>query len=101
MTGPDPTEQILLVSLSNVGDAVMTTPVLEALHQRYPAAVIDIVGDRRSSGLFEFCPYRCRIFHKDKRGGVRGLLRLIQGLRRTRYELVVDLRTDGPAGWSR
>ena len=97
MTGPDPTERILVVSLSNVGDAVMTTPVLEALHQRYPAAVIDIVGDRRSSGLFEFCPYRGHIFHKDKRGGVRGLLRLIRDLRRTRYELVVDLRTDGLA----
>ncbi len=97
MTGPDPTERILVVSLSNVGDAVMTTPVLEALHRRYPAAVIDIVGDRRSSDLFEFCPYRGRIFHKDKHGGVRGLMRLIRDLRRTRYALIVDLRTDGLA----
>jgi heptosyltransferase-3 len=97
MTGPDPTERILVVSLSNVGDAVMTTPVLEALHQRYPAAVIDIVGDRRSSNLFEFCPYRGHIFHQDKRGGIGGLLCLIRDLRQTRYELIVDLRTDGLA----
>ncbi len=91
------TARILVVSLSNVGDAVMTTPVLEALHHRYPGAVIDIVGDRRSSALFEHCPYRGRIFHKDKRAGARGLLGLIGELRRTRYDLIVDLRTDGLA----
>lgn len=89
--------RILFVSLSNVGDAVMTTPVLEALHGRYPDAVIDIVADRRSSELFQYCPYRGRILHKDKRAGVHGLLGLIRDLRRTRYDLAVDLRTDGLA----
>jgi ADP-heptose:LPS heptosyltransferase len=86
--------RFLLVSLSNVGDAIMTTAVLEALHAYAPAAVIDVVGDRRSSVIFDRCPYRGSILHKDKRQPLRGLGVLLAELRRTRYELVVDLRTD-------
>ncbi|MGH8581772.1 MAG: glycosyltransferase family 9 protein [Gammaproteobacteria bacterium] len=94
--GGDP-NRLLLISLSNVGDAVMTTPVLELMHQRYPEAAIDIVADRRASGLFQHCPYRGRVLHKDKSAGWRGLWRLVRTLRQGRYELIVDLRTDGLA----
>ncbi|MBI5041449.1 MAG: glycosyltransferase family 9 protein [Gammaproteobacteria bacterium] len=73
----------------------MTTPVLEALHRRYPDAVIDIVADRRSSEVFTHCPYRGHIVFKEKRAGWRGTLQLVRTLRRTRYDLIVDLRTDG------
>lgn len=96
-----PKERILFISLSNIGDAVMTTPVLQALHDRFPEARIDIVGDVRSSELFRYCPCRDRILHKDKRGWLRGGPALIRELRRRRYQLVVDLRTDGLAWFLR
>lgn len=89
--------QILFVTLSNIGDAVLTTPALEALHQCFPEASIDLVADPRSSLLFAHCPYRGRILHKNKKAGWRGVVGLIYQLRRTSYELVVDLRTDGLA----
>ena len=63
--------KILFISLSNIGDAVMTTPVLQALHELYPGAVIDIVGDQRSSVIFKHCPYRGKIFHKQKNSFLR------------------------------
>ena len=87
------TRYILLITLSNIGDALMTTPVLEALHHQYPQAVIDIVTDARASDLFELCPYRGEIILKHK--GWRGTLALVKRLRVTRYDLMVDLRTDG------
>ena len=89
------THKILLITLSNIGDAVMTTPVLEALHQRYPQAVIDIVSDARASQLFSHCPYRGAILNKNKQAGWRGTATLVRQLRNTHYDLVVDLRTDG------
>ncbi len=92
-----PVARILLISLSNIGDAVMTTPVLETLHQAWPGARIDIVGDRRSAQIFELCPYRGEIILKHKREGRPGLWRLIRRLRCQRYDLIVDLRTDGLA----
>ncbi len=87
------TRHILLITLSNIGDALMTTPVLEALHRQYPQAVIDIVTDARASDLFEHCPYRGEIILKQK--GWRGTIALLKQLRVTRYDLIVDLRTDG------
>lgn len=90
-------ERVLVVGLSNIGDAVLTTPVLERLHQLYPQARMDVVGDRRSSALFTHCPYLGRVIHRDKNRGWRGRLALIRELRRVRYDLIVDLRTDGMA----
>ena len=87
------TRHILLITLSNIGDALMTTPVLEALHRQNPQAVIDIVTDARASDLFEHCPYRGEIILKQK--GWRGTIALLKRLRVTRYDLIVDLRTDG------
>lgn len=88
---------ILLITLSNIGDAIMTTPVMEALHAKYPRAQMDIVTDRRSVELFEHCPYRGTLFLRDKQQGWRGTFALLRQLRRTHYDLVVDLRTDGLA----
>ncbi|MBI2992912.1 MAG: glycosyltransferase family 9 protein [Gammaproteobacteria bacterium] len=85
---------LLLVSLSNIGDAIMTTPVLEAMHALRPDARIDIVADRRSRIVFEGCPYRGRILHKDKEAPLRGIAALVRELRATEYEWAVDLRTD-------
>ncbi len=86
---------ILLISLSNIGDAVMTTPVVNALHELYPDAVMDVVADQRSSSIFSLCPYIENIFHKHKKQGWKGLVSLIRELRKRRYDLIVDLRTDG------
>lgn len=90
----DSAARLLFITLSNIGDMVLTTPALEALHEAYPGHLIDIVADARSSALLEFCPYRGDLLHRDKRAGWRGMLRLIQRLRGRRYAAVVDLRTD-------
>jgi heptosyltransferase-3 len=90
-------KQILFITLSCVGDAIMTTPVLEALHLIHPHASIDIVADKRSSTLFAQCPYRGDIIHKDKQKLFRGGLDLVRKLRRKPYDIIVDLRTDGVA----
>ncbi len=93
----DQVNKILFISLSNIGDAIMTTPVLRALHECYPEAVIDIVGDRRSSEVFKHCPFRGEIFHKQKQRFLRGTPALLKALWFQSYDLIVDIRTDGLA----
>lgn len=87
--------RILFITLSNIGDVILTIPVLETLHQRFPDARIDIVADEKSAMLFRDCPYRGQVFIKKKRAGLAGLLELASQLRKTNYNLAVDLRTDG------
>lgn len=92
MTGSG--RKFLFITLSNIGDALLTTPVLQFLHRYDETATIDIVGDERSSMLFLHCPYRGEIYHKQKQRFLRGTLALLLELRRKRYDWVVDLRTD-------
>lgn len=87
--------RILFITLSCVGDVVMSTPVLEAVHERYPGARIDVVADSRASRLLARCPYLGDIIHKDKKALFRGVIGLMKQLRGRRYDLIVDLRTDG------
>lgn len=91
---PDTVQHILFVTLSNIGDAVLTTPCLEALHRCCPAAVIDMVVDPRSQAIFGACPYLGQRIVLDKKTGWRGRLALIRRLRQQRYDLAVDLRSD-------
>ena len=86
--------KFLFITLSNIGDALLTTPVLEFLHRYDETATVDIVGDERSFMLFLHCPYRGEIYHKQKQRFLRGAPALLSELRRKRYDLVVDLRTD-------
>jgi heptosyltransferase-3 len=58
---------------------------------------VDIVADRRSSQLFNRCPYRGEILYKDKDKFLRGAADLLRRLWRRRYDLIVDVRTDGLA----
>lgn len=84
---------LLVVTLSNIGDVVMTTPVLETLSERFPDRPIDIVADARSVDVLQAAPYTRSLFIRDKRGGLAAQLRLLRALRAQRYELAVDLRT--------
>lgn len=93
----DAVNKILFISLSNIGDAILTTPVLVALHERYPQATIDIVGDQRSSEVFKHCPFRGEIIHKQKELLLRGIPALLKQLWSQSYDLIIDLRTDGLA----
>jgi len=87
-------KKILLITLSNIGDAILTTPVLEYLHQKYPKAKIDIVGDFRSKEIFNNCNYKNNFFIKDKTKKLLGNIQLLLKLRENFYDIAIDLRTD-------
>ena len=85
--------RLLVVTLSNIGDVVMTTPLIEALVRLYPDALIDVFADPRSAALLAPAPYTGEIFLYHKRAGWRARGALLRALRRRHYRLVVDLRS--------
>ncbi len=89
--------KILFIGLSSVGDVVMTTPVLRSLQDKYPEALFDIVVDKRGTGLYKNYPRLNKLYLKDKDKPLRGVPDLLMQLWKTRYDLVVDVRTDGLA----
>lgn len=86
-------ERLLVVTLSNIGDVVMTTPLIETLAAAYPHTLIDIFADARSAALLAAAPYTGEIFIYHKRAGWRARGTLLRALRQRRYRLVVDLRS--------
>ena len=90
-------KKILFIGLSSVGDVVMTTPVLRSLQDKYPDALFDIVVDKRGTGLYKNYPRLNKLYLKDKDRPLRGVPDLLFQLWKTRYDLIVDVRTDGLA----
>ena len=85
-------ERLLVVTLSNIGDLVLTTPVFEALARHYPGVPIDIFADTRSAALLAAAPYAGETFLYDKRSGWPARFAFLRALRQRRYRVVVDLR---------
>lgn len=86
-------ERVLFVTLSNIGDAVMTTPVLGLLERRYPDALVDIVARPKTAPLFTHYPRLGRMIVKPPSESLAATLRHVAELRRQRYLAVLDLRS--------
>jgi len=85
-------KKILVITLSNIGDVILTTPVIEALKENFANASIDIlVGPRGKEVLAKDKVIRKLIIY-DKHGALKEKANLIIKLRQERYDLVVDLR---------
>lgn len=85
---------ILFITLSNIGDAVMTTPVIIYLLEKYPNAKFDIVCDKKSYEVFKYFPNVNSILIKQKNKGFFYNLNFIKKLRLKNYDYAIDLRTD-------
>ncbi len=84
--------KILLVSFSNIGDAVLSLPVLSALSASFPEERIDIVVGPRAAVVFENERGVGRLLVYDKTKPRRDRWAFLLGIARERYDLVVDLR---------
>lgn len=84
--------KILFITSNRLGDAVISTGVLDALQKRYPAAVFTVVCGPVAAGLFEPDPRCERVITLEKRRHDRHWLDLWSACVRTRWFMVVDLR---------
>ncbi|MEA3560219.1 MAG: glycosyltransferase family 9 protein [Candidatus Omnitrophota bacterium] len=84
-------KKILLITLSNIGDVVLTTPVISVLKREFPGAGLSIMVGPKAKELFESVP-GINLIAYNKRISLREKAKLALGLRRQRYDLVVDLR---------
>ena len=86
-------DKALIITLSNIGDLVMSTPLMEGISTLMPEKSIDVLGDARSLELLKNAPYISTIFNRDKKGTLGQQVNLFNRLRCQQYDLIVDLRT--------
>ncbi|MBI3306399.1 MAG: lipopolysaccharide heptosyltransferase II [Candidatus Omnitrophica bacterium] len=85
-------KQILVITLSNLGDVILTTPVITALHEKFPEAKITVVVGPRAKAILERSPWIHRLVVYDKTAKWLDKLKFLRELWRDSYDYVVDLR---------
>ena len=84
--------RILFVTSNRVGDAILSTGLLDHLVRGHPGARITVVCGRVAEGVFTRMPNLDRIILLDKRPYGRHWLTLWRQVCLTRWDLVVDMR---------
>ncbi len=83
---------ILVFQTAFLGDVILTLPMIQLLHKKFPLAAIDVVTTPIASELLANHPAISTIIRYDKRKsqkGIAGILSLSKQLRLQQYDLAV------------
>ncbi|MBU1853817.1 MAG: glycosyltransferase family 9 protein [Candidatus Omnitrophica bacterium] len=89
----DNIHKILFITLSNIGDVVLTLPVLSALRDKFPDETIDVVVGPNPKEVFTKDPRINSVFIYDKHAGLKDKILFIKKLKSEKYDLAVDMKT--------
>lgn len=84
---------ILVIRLRELGDTLLTTPVLRQLRRLHPAARIDVLCQGGSRRVLEHNPHIDGTIVLPPRAPATEFLSIAADLRRRRYDLVVDVQS--------
>lgn len=84
--------KILFVTLSNIGDCILTLPALDLLRRGYPQAKITCLVPPRPKEIFIDNPAIERVVIFDKHSKLSDKIKLFFSLSREKFDIVVDMR---------
>lgn len=88
----DEVRKIIFITLSNIGDVVLTLPSLDYLKDRFKQAEFTVLSGPRASQLFCGDPRIKENISYDKHAPLREKIVLFNRLRREKFDVIIDLR---------
>lgn len=90
---PDPPRRVLVTRLRQIGDVILSLPLVDALHDLYPLAQIDYLAEEApaQAALGHPALHRVWSFHPRAWPGFPAPPDLLFRLRAARYDWVIDL----------
>jgi lipopolysaccharide heptosyltransferase II len=85
-------KKILFITLSNIGDIILTTPAMKVLSENFPDARIDVLVGPSGVELFKKHPAVYKAIEYNKHIPMQEKRRLVRKLRMVKYDLIVDMR---------
>ena len=85
-------QNILVIDLAFIGDLILVTPAVRALHESFPDARITMLTVPLTEPVARMNPYVDEVLVYDKKGrekGLLGMLRMAARLRKYRFDLAV------------
>jgi lipopolysaccharide heptosyltransferase II len=90
--------KILIIQTAFLGDVVLATPIIEKLHQFYPAATIDFLLRKGNESLLKNHPYLRHTFILDKKHKFKSAWHHIKLIRQEKYDLVINVQRFATSG---
>lgn len=84
--------KVLFITLSNIGDAVLTTPALSAIFENFKDAEVTLMVSPRAADLFKGDPYFEKIIVYKKNAAFGQKMALMKNLRAADFDLLVDFK---------
>ena len=85
--------RVLVIQTAFLGDVVLATPLLEAIHTIHPEATIDLLVRKGNESLFTQHPFLHSVFTWDKINHKwSSLLQLTKVFRSQKYDLVINVQ---------
>lgn len=84
--------KILFITLSNIGDCILTLPALDAVRENFPHAEITVISGPRPKEIFENNPNIKKLIIFDKRSSHKDRIKLLRELKREQFDVIIDLR---------
>lgn len=94
--------KVLLVRLRLIGDVVFTTPLIRALRRQYPAARLVYLVESGAAPVVATNPHLDQVLtipHSRGWARIADDLRLARELRRTRFDVAIDLHGGPRSAW--
>lgn len=93
----NPFNRILVIQIGDIGDVIWATPTLHAIREHYPDSALAVLVRPGVGALLTADPCVDEVFEVVKNSGGIGVrlkaqARLLQAIRRYRFDLVIDLR---------
>ena len=86
-------KNILIIQTAFIGDVILSTPVIEKLHQAYPGCNIDFLLRKGNEDLLTGHPIIRHLYILDKQQHkFRNVLSIIRKLRKIKYDRVINLQ---------
>jgi heptosyltransferase-2 len=92
-------QKILVVQTAFIGDVVLTTALVESLHQQYPQAAIDLVVRKGNESLFNEHPFINELIVWDKKQQkYLNWLSILKKIRAKKYDVFINLQRFAATG---
>lgn len=92
-------QKILIIQTAFIGDVILATALPEKLHRFFPEAKIDFLLRKGNESLLKQHPWLHEILIWDKKSQKKkNLWRLLKKIRKTKYDLVINLQRFASTG---